>query len=53
MGWINEIKTLNSTYIVRTILDSVIYSGVPLFVMLSGALLLGKKEPIRDFFPKG
>ena len=52
MGWINEIKPLNSTYIVRTILDSVIYSGVPLFVMLSGALLLGKKEPIRDFFSK-
>ena len=52
MGWINEITTLNSAYIVRTILDSVIYSGVPLFVMLSGALLLGKKEPISDFFSK-
>lgn len=53
MGWINEIQTLNSTYIVRTILDSVIYSGVPLFVMLSGALLLGKKGTYSCFFPKG
>ena len=30
----------------------IIYVGVPLFVMLSGALLLGKQEPVKDFFRK-
>lgn len=34
------------------ILNSVIHSGVPLFLMLSGALLLGKMEPIKLFFLK-
>lgn len=31
-------------------LNSIIHSGVPLFLMLSGALLLGKMEPIKLFF---
>lgn len=31
---------------------SIVYAGVPLFVMLSGALLLGKDEPINTFFKK-
>lgn len=30
----------------------IIYCGVPLFVMLSGALLLGKEEPMKVFFKK-
>lgn len=30
----------------------IIYVGVPLFVMLSGALLLGKQEPIKYFFKR-
>jgi surface polysaccharide O-acyltransferase-like enzyme len=30
----------------------IIYTAVPLFVMLSGALLLGKDEPINLFFKK-
>lgn len=52
MAWINEVTVINSTYIVRVMIDSVIYTGVPLFVMLSGALLLGKEEPISLFFKK-
>lgn len=52
MGWINNINTLNIAYIIRVTLDSVIYTGVPLFVMLSGALLLGKEETISQFFSK-
>lgn len=35
-----------------SLLNSFIYAGVPLFVMLSGALLLGKDEPIPVFFKK-
>ena len=31
---------------------TIVYGGVPLFVMLSGALLLGKDEPIGVFFRK-
>ena len=31
---------------------TIVYGGVPLFVMLSGALLLGKEEPIGMFFRK-
>lgn len=34
------------------ILNSIIHSGVPLFLMLSGSLLLGKKEPVKLFFYK-
>ena len=33
-------------------LMNIIYCGVPLFVMLSGALLLGKDEPMKVFFKK-
>lgn len=40
------------TKIVGALLNSVIHSGVPLFVMLSGALLLNKNEPISLFFKK-
>lgn len=40
------------TKIVGALLNSIIHSGVPLFVMLSGALLLNKNEPISLFFKK-
>lgn len=52
MGFINTIQVFEEAYFVRVILDSIIYSGVPLFVMLSGALLLGKQEHILQFFRK-
>jgi len=32
--------------------DSVVRACVPLFVMLSGALILGRQEPLGDFFSK-
>ena len=38
--------------IVANLLNSIIHTGVPLFVMLSGTLLLGKDESIRTFFVK-
>ena len=36
--------------VMSSFLNSFIHTGVPLFVMLSGALLLGKDEPISVFF---
>lgn len=38
--------------IVNALLNSIIHTGVPLFVMLSGSLLLRKNEPIELFFKK-
>ncbi len=52
MGYINEYSAFDFTYAVRVVLDSVIYTAVPMFVMLSGALLLGKEEPFSAFFSK-
>lgn len=40
-----------TAWIVSAMMD-IIYCGVPLFVMLSGALLLGKDEPMKVFFKK-
>ena len=37
---------------VTNALMGIVYSGVPLFVMLSGALLLGKEEPLGTFFQR-
>lgn len=38
--------------VIANLLNSAIHTGVPLFVMLSGALLLDKDESIRTFFCK-
>ena len=38
--------------LVKTVLDTFIYSGVPLFIMLSGSLLLTKEESLSVFFIK-
>ena len=38
--------------IIDATLNSLIHTGVPLFVMLSGALLLGRDESIKTFFKK-
>lgn len=35
--------------LVKTVLDTFIYSGVPLFIMLSGSLLLTKEESVICF----
>ncbi len=40
------------TWLGANLLDSVGRMAVPVFVMLSGALLLGKNEPYGDFFKK-
>lgn len=55
MGKLNECvetSALELNYIVYLLLSSVIYMGVPLFVMLSGALLLGKNEEPLFFLRK-
>ena len=39
-------------FVIANLLNSAIHTGVPLFVMLSGALLLDKDESIRTFFCK-
>ena len=36
----------------KAVLDTFIYSGVPLFIMLSGSLLLTKEESLSVFFIK-
>ena len=38
--------------LVKTVLDTFIYSGVPLFIMLSGSLLLTKEESLSVLFNK-
>lgn len=55
MGKLNEsidIPTIELNYIIHLFLSSIIYMGVPLFVMLSGALLLGKDDEPHDFLKK-
>lgn len=52
---INEvISSGNADYslVVMKACMNIIYTGVPLFVMLSGALLLGKEENTKTFFSK-
>ena len=39
-------------FVIANLLNSIIHTGVPLFVMLSGTLLLGKDEDIVTFFLK-
>ena len=36
----------------KNLLDSLVRTGVALFLGISGALLLGKQEPLRVFFKK-
>lgn len=53
MGTLNEIPRNNITLnLIISIYNCIIYSGVPLFVMLSGALLLEKEERVILFFRK-
>ena len=43
---------LSSNWRAANFYDSLSRMGVPLFFMVSGYLLLGKREPITDFFRK-
>lgn len=53
MGLVNDaVRTGDSVANIVNAIGGVIYCGVPLFVMLSGALLLGKEEPSTMFFKK-
>lgn len=55
MGLVNEALSLESSIEwahITNALMGIIYSGVPLFVMLSGALLLGKEESLKVFFQR-
>lgn len=51
MGKLNILVTafFDENAISHLFLSSIIYMGVPLFVMLSGALLLGKEEKPNIF----
>ena len=51
MGILNDTPETKSILAIKGFY-SIIYVGVPLFVMLSGALLLGKDEPINLFLKK-
>ena len=51
MGLLNDASETKGILIIKGFY-SLIHVGVPLFVMLSGALLLGKEEPINLFFKK-
>ena len=51
MGIINDSPESCGTTAIKSFY-SIIYVGVPLFVMLSGALLLGKEESLSIFFKK-
>lgn len=51
MGILNDTPETKSILVIKGFY-SIIYAGVPLFVMLSGALLLGKEEPLKLFFKK-
>jgi len=54
-GWILEEHFGDfplSTWLVADVFNSCVRASVPLFVMISGALLLGKSEPLWDFFRK-
>ena len=53
LGLVNEALTTGDEEArVTNAVMTIVYGGVPLFVMLSGALLLGKEEPISAFFRK-
>lgn len=55
MGLMNDVawnETLSLSYIMSIVLNGIIHTGVPLFVLLSGALLLGKDESLSLFFSK-
>jgi len=45
-------ELLSPTWVAANFYDSFSRMGVPLFFMVSGYLLLGKSEPITDFFRK-
>lgn len=45
-------KSPFATWMTGNIYDSIARIAVPLFFMVSGALLLGKQEPLKDFFRK-
>ena len=53
LGLVNDALTTENTigqvHVINALMG-IVYSGVPLFVMLSGALLLGKEEPLKVFF---
>lgn len=51
MGLLNDAPETKSILVIKGFY-SLIHVGVPLFVMLSGALLLGKEEPLNLFFKK-
>ena len=51
MGLLNDAPETKSILVIKSFY-SLIHVGVPLFVMLSGALLLGKEEPLNLFFKK-
>src|SRR5574344_196059 len=55
MGLLDE-KAVESTLVSYKIFSALIHGiigcGVPLFVMLSGTLLIGKDEPLNIFFKK-
>jgi len=55
LGLVNDVLSIEvgigQAHIINALVG-IVYSGVPLFVMLSGALLLGKDEPIKKFFHK-
>jgi len=53
LGLVNDALTTGDEEArVTNAVMTIVYGGVPLFVMLSGALLLGKEEPISAFFRK-
>lgn len=53
MAWIEDYAGDDTlTLFARAFYNSIIHIGVPLFVMLSGALLLCKEEPISVFYKK-
>jgi len=45
-------ELLSSNWVAANFYDSLSRMGVPLFFMVSGYLLLGKREPLADFFRK-
>lgn len=48
----NCAKEGTAEWVISKMLHGLIHAGVPLFVMLSGALLLGKEESLKVFFRK-
>ena len=53
LGLVNDAllmeNSIGQAHVINALMG-IVYSGVPLFVMLSGALLLGKEEPLKMFF---